>query len=162
MSVERHDWAKLNHLQVGRYAEYLVKMECTLFGLDVYTAEVDNKGIDFVVRAGVDNFFDVQVKSVRLKPKTTPYVFMRKSGFEPRSTLLLALVTMAAGEAAKIYLIPSLAWIEDDKTIFVSRDYGEGKKSPPEWGLSLSAKANQKLDTSYRFEERVQELDGSA
>jgi hypothetical protein len=48
--MERYEWNRLSPLQVGRYAEYLVKMEFTLYGFDVYTAEVDDKGIDFVVR----------------------------------------------------------------------------------------------------------------
>jgi len=38
---------------VGRYAEYYVKMEFTLHGFDVYSAaEVDDKGIDFVIPGG--------------------------------------------------------------------------------------------------------------
>ena len=48
--TEGYDWGKLNSMQLGRYAEYFVKMEFTRHGFDVYTAEVDDKGIDFVVR----------------------------------------------------------------------------------------------------------------
>ncbi len=44
--AEDYDWGKLNHLQLGRYAEYFVKMEFTRHGFDVYSAEVDDKGID--------------------------------------------------------------------------------------------------------------------
>lgn len=55
----------LNHLQVGRYAEYLAKMEFTLDGFDVYTAEVDDKGIDLVVRNECRKFHEAQVKAVR-------------------------------------------------------------------------------------------------
>jgi hypothetical protein len=38
--MERYEWSKLNHMQLGRCAEYLVKMEFALYGFDVYTAEV--------------------------------------------------------------------------------------------------------------------------
>ena len=36
--------------KIGKYAEYFVKMEFTQFGFDVYSSEVDDGGIDFVVR----------------------------------------------------------------------------------------------------------------
>jgi len=42
---------QLSHLQVGRICEYWVKMFLTLENFDVYTSEVDDKGIDFVVRS---------------------------------------------------------------------------------------------------------------
>ena len=47
---QEHRWSELSRLQLGRYAEYFVKMEFTLHGFDVYSAEVDDKGIDFVIR----------------------------------------------------------------------------------------------------------------
>ena len=62
--MERFDWKQLTTLQVGRYAEYFVKMEFTLYGFDVYQAEVDDKGIDFVIRKDNDRYHDIQVKSV--------------------------------------------------------------------------------------------------
>jgi hypothetical protein len=46
--MDRHNWKCLKHLEVGRYSEYFVKMEFTLYGFDVYQAEVDDHGIDFV------------------------------------------------------------------------------------------------------------------
>jgi len=63
--MEKYDWSRLTHLQVGRFAEYFVKMEFTLYGFDVYQAEVDDKGIDFVIRKGHERYFDIQVKSIR-------------------------------------------------------------------------------------------------
>ena len=44
------DWTKLNNLQLGKYAEYFAKMEFAKYGLDVYTSEVDDHGVDFVVK----------------------------------------------------------------------------------------------------------------
>ena len=41
----KYDWSRLNHLQLGRYAEYFIKMEFTALGFDVYSAEVDDKGL---------------------------------------------------------------------------------------------------------------------
>ena len=42
----RCNWCRLNHLQVGRYAEHLVTMEFILYGFDDYSSEVDDRGID--------------------------------------------------------------------------------------------------------------------
>ena len=43
-------WSNLNHMQLGKYAEYYAKMEFTSYGYDVYTSEVDDHGVDFVAR----------------------------------------------------------------------------------------------------------------
>jgi len=75
--MERFNWARLNHLQLGRYAEYLVKMEFTLWGFSVFTSEVDDRGIDFVVRTNDSRHYDVQVKSIR----GLNYIFFPKHSF---------------------------------------------------------------------------------
>src|SRR3990170_2253645 len=49
-NMKKHAWSELNSLQIGKYAEYFVKMEFTQYGFDVYSSEVDDRGIDFVVR----------------------------------------------------------------------------------------------------------------
>ena len=59
------NWSKLNHMQLGRYAEYYAKMEFTSYGYDVYTSEVDDHGVDFIAKNPTGHFWEVQVKAVR-------------------------------------------------------------------------------------------------
>jgi hypothetical protein len=104
--MPRYAWSRLSPLQVGRYAEYFAKMEFTLYGFDVYSAEVDERGIDFVIRRSDIHFYDVQVKSGR----HLSYIFFPKDKFRLRTTLLAAVVLFSEGEAPAFYLIPSTAW----------------------------------------------------
>lgn len=149
--MNRRDWSRLNPLQVGRYAEYFVKMEFTLYGFEVYTSEVDDRCVDFVARRDGGQFYEVQVKSVR----GYNYVFIPKAKFPIAPHRVVALVLFHPGQEPGLYLIPMTAWQAPDRLI-VSRDY-EGKKSEPEWGLNLSAKNKPLLD-AYRFETTVQKL----
>jgi hypothetical protein len=144
--MKRFDWEGLNSRQLGRYAEYFVKMELTMHGLDIYTSEVDDKGIDFVARKGANRYWDVQVKSV-YKSK---YIYFAKSAFDiEQPNLLVAVIPFVDGEAPIIYLIPAQSW-KAPNSLLVSRDY-EGKVSAPEWGLQLSRK-NMVLLSPYAFE----------
>lgn len=57
------NWFQLNHLQLGRYAEYYAKMEFTSYGFEVYTSEVDDHGVDFVAKyPGTSTYYEIQVK----------------------------------------------------------------------------------------------------
>ena len=78
--MARYTWSALNKQQTGAYAEYFVKMELTMCGFQVYTTEVDDRGIDFVARHETGRFIEVQVKSLR----NNGYVFMQKTKFNPR------------------------------------------------------------------------------
>ena len=140
-------WADLNHLQVGRYGEYVAKMALVRAGFDVFSPEVDDKGIDFVLRVHGDppRYHDVQVKTVR----RTSYVFMRKDKFRLTPSLLLALVVLPENREPEMYLIPSSAWREA-RHPFVDRDYAD-KTSAPEYGIVLSPAALTAL-ARFRFE----------
>jgi hypothetical protein len=131
MSDRTNNWADLNHLQTGRYGEYFAKMALVRAGFDVFNAEVDDKGIDFVLRVDGDppRYHDVQVKTVRSR---TTYVFMRKDKFRLTPNLLLALIILDEGGEPEMYLIPATAW-RDAKPPFADRDY-DGKESPPSTG----------------------------
>jgi hypothetical protein len=48
--MKDYNWGSLTTLQLGKYAEYFVKMEFVQHGFDVYSVEVDERGIDFVIR----------------------------------------------------------------------------------------------------------------
>lgn len=155
-AVDRHSWSRLNRLQLGKYAEYLAKMEFLLHGCDVYASEVDDHGIDFVVRTRAGCHYDVQVKSYR--PATNKYAFLQKSKFLISPQSLLALVQFKEGEPATLFLVPS-SIDGAPNPILESRDYGEGKKSAPEWGLTFSKKKLAVLAEEYGFGAVVSRLE---
>lgn len=136
--MEPQDWSNLNNIQVGRYAEYYVKMEFTQYGFDVYGAEVDDHGVDFVVRTPQGVYLDIQVKSARSAQTGYHYVFARKEKFKLKENLYAAVVLFPNNKPPKLFLIPSMAW-QKPSDLFCDRDY-VGKKSKPEWGLNLSEK----------------------
>lgn len=149
--MKKFQWSELNHLQIGRYAEYLAKMEFTAFGFDVFTAEVDDKGIDFVLRKDNLHYYDVQVKASR----NLSYIFFSKDKFVLSQNLLAAVVLFENDKPASLYIIPSDVW-QNPTSLFVSREY-EDKKSKPEWGLNLSRKNLVELE-QYQFENMVEKL----
>lgn len=152
-SVEstKYRWSPLNRQQIGRYAEYYVMMEFTLYGFEVYSSEVDDRGIDFVVRRASGQFYEVQVKSIR----NSKYILFPKSKFQLRNNLLAAVVIFNEGKMPDLYIIRSTKW-EEPGSFLVSRDY-KGKKSAPEWGINLSAKNLPNLE-QYRFDNVVEFL----
>lgn len=149
--MERYAWSRLKPQQVGRFAEYFVKMEFALYGFDVYTAEVDDRGVDFVARYGDGGFYEVQVKSVR----KTRYVYMQKTKFPLRSDRLLALVLLDENQPPDLYLIPATLWTSPNE-LFVGPDY-DGRKSKPEWGIRLPVK-NRPMLSRYRLDTVIAEL----
>jgi hypothetical protein len=148
----------LNRLQLGKFAEYLAKMEFVLCGCDVFTSEVDDHGIDFVVRTREGNHFDVQVKSFRVKSGgNTPYVFLEKTKFNIHPSRLLALVHFVENEPPTLYLMQACV-DGQPHPLFISREYGDGKKSWPEWGLTLSKKNLKRLAEESLFHLVVETL----
>ena len=147
----RYDWEKLNRQQVGAFSEYFVKMEFTMYGFQVYTTEIDDRGIDFVTRFKDDSFLTIQVKSIR----KSGYVFMEKSKYKISEDLFLGLVILNQGMEPNVFLIPSTTWNEPNK-LFVDRNYVD-KKSKPEYGLNLSLK-NLNLLEEYSFEKSINKL----
>lgn len=153
--MQRYDWSRLNKQQVGAYAEYFVKMELTMYGFQVYSTEIDDRGIDFIARFESGPFIEIQVKSLR----SMGYVFVHKEKFALRSHLYLALGILRQKRPPVLYLIPATAWTETN-ALFVSRNY-EGLKSRPEWGLNVSQK-NLPLLEHHRFDVTIQGMLGGA
>jgi hypothetical protein len=153
VNMERYNWEKLSHLQVGKYAEYYSKMEFTMHGFHVYNSEVDDHGIDFVVKGPSGNYQEVQVKSLREKG----YIFIPKSKMQVLSdNRLISVVIFKQGIEPEIYLIPSTVW-NNPNALFVVYDYGEGKKSQPEWGINLSIK-NMPLLQTFKFHNMIKDI----
>lgn len=141
----------MSRLQVGRYGEMAAMMAFLVHGFDVYSMEVDERGIDFVTRRPDAPFYEVQVKTLR----ALDYTYMRKSTFPLRGSMLACLVLLLDGQPPALFLIPSVAW-QQPTPVLVDRDY-EGLKSPPEWGISLSQR-NLPLIDQYAFDEVIKGL----
>ena len=151
------DWAALSRKgrqKFGTYGEYYAKMEFASYGLDVYTSEVDDHGVDFVVK-GDRGFYEIQVKSIQL---STGYVFMPKEHFDAGdSGLYLCLLLFEQNRLPDLYLIPATAW-QTANALFRDHNYDKpGQKSKPEYGLNLSRK-NLPLLEPYAFEKMVGQL----
>lgn len=142
-------WSKLSKNQVGRYGEYLFQMAVVSFGYDVFSSEVDDKGIDFVLR--IDDkkpqYHDIQVKTARIKNN---WVFVEKSKFPIRENNHLGLVRLIENESPNLFVVPSTTWRKPNDLIWM-REYA-GKKSKPEYGLRLSKK-NLHLLEPFRLNE---------
>jgi hypothetical protein len=132
-SDTRFDWSKLNSLQLGKYAEYLTKMEFVGLGCDVFSSEVDDHGIDFVVRTRQGSHFDVQVKSFRAKAGQTPYIYLPKDKFVINPSLLLAVVQFLQAEPPKLFLLQSCV-NSSPHPLFESRGLRRRKNKPARVG----------------------------
>ena len=129
-------------------------MELASYGFEVYTTEVDDHGIDFLIkRQKSKKFYEIQVKSIR----EYGYVFMPKCTWEvDQENLYLVLLIFKEGKLPNVYMIPATAWQNSDE-LFKDKNY-EGLKSEPEYGLNLSLK-NQPLLEPYRIENIENKLD---
>jgi len=146
-------WSNLNHMQIGKYAEYFSKMEFTSYGLYIYTSEVDDHGVDFVVKSPQGAFYEVQVKSIR----NTNYVFIPKDKIKLDERHLVCLIHFVNDKMPEMYVFPATVW-KMPNAIFVDRLYDKpGQKSKPEWGINYSTK-NVNLLNDYMSDKFLQEL----
>ena len=148
------NWTVLNTLQLGRYAEYFAKMEFASYGLEVFSSEVDDRGIDFIVKDKMGRFSEIQVKSLR----GTGYVFAQKTKFNINNpNLYLALLIFKEGRMPDFFLIPSEAWRVPNE-VFVDRVYDKpGQKSKPEYGINISNR-NYDILEIFKFEESIKDF----
>jgi hypothetical protein len=149
-------WTQLSSTQLGKYADYLSRLLFARSGMDVYLPEIDNKGIDFIIRTKKGAFFEIQCKARR----QLNYFYIEKTKFPILQTRYLCLVLFLDKdkENPEIYLVPSTVWLTPN-ALFVDRKY-EGKKSHPEWGLQFSKK-NMPLLKPYWVTSLVQEENNS-
>ncbi|WP_173427737.1 DUF4365 domain-containing protein [Aneurinibacillus tyrosinisolvens] len=145
------NWSQLNPLQLGRYAEYFAKMEFASYGSEVYTTEVDDHGVDFVVKDKNGRFCEIQVISLREKG----YIFTPKSKFDiTNKNLYLTVLIFKEGKMPDIFLIPAEAWAVPNE-VFVDRNYDKpGQTSKPEYGINISQR-NYSILEIFKFEDSI-------
>ena len=142
------DWSRLDKstVAVGQFGEFYAKTVLASYGLDVYGSEVDDHGVDLIVKTKGGRYLEFQVKTVR----GMQYVYMRQAGFSrERETLFLLLQILFDGELPRQYIIPASVWREPNE-VFVARDGYE----KPEYGVNLSKKNLPALEP-YRTERMI-------
>lgn len=140
--------SKESRQKLGTYGEYFAKMELASYGLDIYTSEVDDRGIDFVCLKG-KQLLKIQVKSVQ---STTGYVFVKQRYFDIcDDTLFLFLLLFYQGRLPEPYLIPASAW-QEENAMLKYHPYEE-----PEYGINLSKK-NMPLLEKYRLDNMLTQI----
>jgi len=111
-----------------------------------------DRGVDFIAQFGDGPFLRIQVKSVR----GAGDVFMEKSKFSLHEHRLLAFGLLVDERPPNLFLIPSLEW-RTPTALLRDRNYGEGLKSTPEWGMNIS-KRNLVLLEPYSFERTAEAI----
>ena len=75
-----------------------------MYGFLVFSAEVDDRGIDFVARTLSGKYHDVQVKTIT----SYNYTYVTESKFS--ETLLICLVVLMEGQMPETYLFRGSDW----------------------------------------------------
>ena len=138
---------------LGTFCEYYAKMTLASYGASVYTSEVDDHGIDFVVETPSGSFKKIQVKSVRIE--STKYVYMEAKYFHTDDpNLYLYLLLLKDGNHPESFIIPAAEWeLRKTESLFVYH----GNYQSPEYGLNLSEKNREALRT-YAIKEQFDRL----
>ena len=161
----RHlDWnvSHLNHLKLGKCGELIIQGSFLMYGFNVYIPLVDDNCVDLIITKKTSaNYYKIQVKTVNLLDQNSTYIYLPKHRCQLGHDFYVALVVFLNNSLPELFLIPSTIWLrstdEEEKRIFVSRDY-EGKESKPEWGVNLSKKYLDYLRKKYRFADIVTTL----
>jgi hypothetical protein len=150
--VTVYDWSPLTKRQVNRYAWLYTQAEFVRHGVKLLDETGDHQA-DFGVTAIRE--YGVKVRGYRWfdRPRYQNYPFVEKEKLTLREELLVLLEDQCPPE---VFLIPSLAWRQPTR-LLVDRDYGEGRKSPPEWGIVLT-KSTLPLLEPFQMERQVRNL----
>jgi hypothetical protein len=140
----------LNTIQKGSFAEAYAKMAFTLEGFEVYTAEYDDRGVDFVIRNDKGRYFSVQVKATG--KSASPFIYAER--FEMSPEFLLCAVRLVEAEIPKLYLACGTDWNEGKECLHFNPS---GGNAGAYYEMRFSKKFSESLER-HRFENYVQRL----
>ncbi len=120
-----------------------------MYGLLVFSSEVDDRGIDFVARNDAGCHFDVQVKTVT----GHNYTYVTESKF--RDSLWVCLVVLEEGQAPRTYLFSGKDWAGDTEGLLKRQHFPNAKE--PEFGIHLT-KSREPILEKYRLDHVIGRL----
>ena len=134
---------------MDQYAENYAKMEFTSYRYEVYTSEIDDHGVDFVVKAPDKlGFYEIQVKSMC----RGNYVFISRDKIKMDDRYLVGFLYFEDNAMPEVYIITIKAW-KTPNAVLVDREYAKPRqKSKSEWGINYSKK-NKHLIEPYKIEQ---------
>lgn len=146
----RYEWSKLNKIQKGSFGEHFAKMEFAMYGFLVFSAEVDDRGIDFVARRDDGLHFDVQVKTITERN----YTYISQSKFS--EDLVICLVVLKEQFQPNLFLFRGSDWNCDTSGLLKPmKKYPSQKEA--EYGINIT-KERVPLLQEFTFDKRVLSL----
>ena len=145
----RYAWSRLSRQQKGTYGEYVAKMEFVMYGYLVFSAEIDDRGVDFVVRNEAGRHFDIQVKTVTDRN----YTYITESKFS--ESLWICLVVLTEGDHPTLYLFSGRDWNSDTSDLLQRHHYPESKEA--EYGIHIAQK-RMSVMKQFAFDRSVERL----
>lgn len=119
-SMLKTTYKHLNTVQKGSFGEAFAKMAFTLEGLEVYTTEYDDRGVDFVIRNKSGKFFSVQVKTT--DASSNPFIKSEK--FQVSDDFIFCAVRIVEGKLPIIYIAKGSDWEAENECLHYNPDGG--------------------------------------
>ena len=118
-----------------------------MYGYLVYSAEIDDRGVDFVVRNETGRHFDVQVKTVTDRN----YTYITESKFS--ESLWICLVVLREGGHPTLYLFSGRDWNSDTNDLLQRHHYPKSKEA--EYGIHIAEKRVSVME-QFAFDRSVE------
>ena len=120
-----------------------------MYGYLVFSAEIDDRGVDFVVRNDAGRHFDVQVKTVTDRN----YTYITESKFS--ESLWICLVVLTEGDHPTLYLFSGRDWNSDTSNLLQRHHFPKSKEA--EYGIHI-AKKRVLVMKRFAFDQSVERL----
>ena len=120
-----------------------------MYGYLVFSAEIDDRCVDFVVRNDAGRHFDVQVKTVTDKN----YTFVCES--KCSEDLWICLVVLTESDHPTLYLFSGRDWNSDTSGLLQHHHYPKSKEA--EYGIH-AAKTRARAMKPFAFDQSVERL----
>jgi len=155
--ILRYLWSRLSSSTLAQYARHWAALRFIECGLEVYSAGVDDRAIDCLVRYAPGRCLEVNVKAVR--NRTRAYIEKEHLGSSPervekrlRQGYCVAFFMFEDGREPDMFLVPGYAWLEPNPCIVDNTDSDDDVG--PRFEINPSENYQATLD-KYRFERQL-------
>ena len=120
-----------------------------MYGYLVFSAEIDDRGVDFVVRNEAGKHFDIQVKTVTDRN----FTYITESKFS--ESLWVCLVVLTEGKLQTLYLFSGRDWSSDTRGLLRRHHFPKSREA--DYGIHI-AKKRMLIMEQFAFNRSVERL----